>query len=109
MLRHDNMTLENYEAILETTSDGVWLGTNKANKIYAKAYPNEQFTMFRRKNDNIKVGFSAIIIPSCYVETYFRIPARMEDICYKNIGSYDELREEHRQFIKLNHEGKQGE
>jgi len=103
------MTLEQYETILKGVSEGVLLSIYQANKIYAEQYPNAQFTMFRRKNDSIKVGYSSIIIPSCYVEKYFENPARREDICYTNIGAYLELREEHRQFIKNNHEGKQGE
>ena len=97
------MTKQEYEKILsENTKDGL-ISIRESNKIYSNLYPNAEFTLFRRENPRINIGYATIIIPSCYVEEYFEsIPARKENIVYKNIGTFEQVRKEFRDFVDSN-------
>jgi len=95
------MTLTRYKEILNgTLTEGGWVSQRKANKEYAEEFPNEGFTIFRRENDRIQIGFTTGIMPTCYLETYFNdVPARREGIVYQSEGTFDSVMENHRTFL----------
>ncbi len=97
------MTKELYEAILEGTKENGWVSMKKSNIEYSRTYPDEEFTLIRRTAPQIKIGFNTIIMPSFYVDKYFgEVPARMEAICYINTGTFEEMRNEFRDWLSVN-------
>lgn len=96
----NEMTIELYEAILEETKEGNFYKMMSSNKEYVKTYPNERFTLIRRTAPNIGIGFATIIMPTFYESKYFNgIPARMDDICYMNTGTFEEMYDEFRNWL----------
>ena len=95
------MTLTRYKEILEgTLSEGGWVSQRRANQQYAEEFPDMEFTIFRRENDRIQIGFTTGIMPTCYLETYFKdVPARREGIVYQSEGTFDSVMENHRTFL----------
>lgn len=95
------MTMENYVKILDDTNEDGYVSISKANKIYFNQNPNAEYTLFRRENSRVDIGFTSVIIPSCYVAEYFEsIPSRKEGIIYKNVGFFEEIMDEFRNFVQ---------
>ena len=93
--------MESYRNILDSTTEEGYVSLSKANKIYFNQYPNAEFTLFRRENKRLDIGFTSVIIPSCYVAEYFEsIPSRKEGIIYKNVGFFEEIMDEFRDFVQ---------
>jgi hypothetical protein len=95
------MTEEIFDMILNSTMDeNGFYYSNRANRIYAERFPDAEFSLFRRVNDKIKIGYSTLILPSFKVKAYFeKIPLRKEGICYTNIGTFEEMRADWKQFL----------
>lgn len=97
------MTLERYNKIVAETENDGWVSISRANKIYHEEFPDEEFTLFRRENNRIRIGFVTFIAPSLYLPSYFEeVPARREGISYQTEGSFDSIKEEHRVFLEAN-------
>jgi len=95
------MTLERFEEILADTLDNGYVSILRANNTYHEEFPQEEYTLFRRENNRIRVGFSTVICPTIYLESYFnQVPARKEGIVYQTAGSFDSIMREHREFLE---------
>lgn len=99
------MPNEIYRTMLEETAelrDGEkWVSISNANRAYAKMLPNEPFVMVRRKNEQISIGYTTVIIPASYMEIHFaENPNRMENVIEVVFDSYNNLKAQHRANIK---------
>lgn len=97
------MTLERYNEIITQTENDGFVSISSANKIYNAEFPDAEFTLFRRENSRIRIGFTTFICPSLYLPSYFEeVPARCEGISYQAIGTFENITEEHRKFLEAN-------
>lgn len=95
------MTLERYmEMLEETKSEDGWVSVKTANIQYAEEFPDAQFTLLRRENDRIRIGFSTFICPTVYLESYFSVAeARREGISYQTESDFSSITKEHYDFL----------
>jgi len=95
------MTLERYmEMLEETKTEDGWVSARTANLQYADEFPDAQFTLLRRENDRIRVGFTTFICPTVYLDSYFSgAEARREGIAYQTEGDFASVTKEHYDFL----------